>query len=226
MFRRHLSAIRLSFVTLVIGSLVFGSSASMIAARGSLENADASATPGIGTGPAADQFTWLLTTINESANDLTPEIIAEHFHADFLAAVPADQLIATLQKLAHDAAPLTIDEVIQRTDELIHVQLRTRDGAPFVIAMAIEPSHGRIAGLVLQPGTADRGTMASPAASPIASPEASPYAVASVSPPPTLDQVLPAFTTTSSTLRRNGREAMSLLLKGMRPDSLREGRRR
>lgn len=165
----------------------------------------------LGSGPASDQLTWLLDATNTGASDLTEDEIEQHFEADFLASVPAEQIVATTRQLADSAAPLTVDIVIQRTDESIRVRVHGRDGTPLVISLAIDSGSGKIAGLIIEPGGAEAGTDASPMASPVTSPSASPAAAV---PPPEIGDVLPEYEAEVESLRADGRAAVSLLLKG------------
>ncbi|MGB3330980.1 MAG: Cpe/LpqF family protein, partial [Thermomicrobiales bacterium] len=126
-----------------------------------------------GDGLATTQFRWLFDRLNAGATDLTADDITAHFTARFVAAVGIDAIIAELHDIATASAPFTITTVIQQTEDLVHVQAADRSGAPVVIAVSIEHSDGKIAGFIVQPGTAD-APLASPAASPVASPIASP----------------------------------------------------
>ena len=116
----RLSAIR-PHSNAVICCLVLGSGVPGVASG--MNQVDSASAPTIGSGPVADQFSWLLNRVNTSASGLTPELVQAHFHADFLASVPASKLVTTLQALAQDAAPLTVVEVIQQTEKVIQVQV-------------------------------------------------------------------------------------------------------
>jgi len=132
-----------------------------------------------GSGLAARQFVWLLDRVNTGDGDISPQDVEEHFTARFVQAVGADGIVAQVREAATAYAPLTIVEVIQETDDLVHVQARARDGRQVVIAVSIEHSDEKIAGFIFQPGEADlpfASPGASPAPSPAASPSASPQA--------------------------------------------------
>ncbi len=83
----------------------------------------------IPTSPVGAQLEWLLGQLNSGAEKLGPKRTAEHFSPEYLEALPAKDLIATIRDLADALAPVglarfegltaaTAAEVIITTDAI------------------------------------------------------------------------------------------------------------
>lgn len=111
-----------------------------------------------------------METINSGASGTTVEQITQHAGSDFLAKVPAEQLISIFGQLHAQAGVVTIE-----TDSLITSRDMPPTNAKFILAgekdirlttsIAIDRESGKITGLLFQPAAASE---ASPVASPIA----------------------------------------------------------
>ncbi|MGN6483711.1 MAG: Cpe/LpqF family protein, partial [Thermomicrobiales bacterium] len=121
--------------------------ASILIGPGTAPASDTAASPTIDpdSGLAAKQFVWLLDRVNTAGGVLSPEEVDAHFTARFVQAVGTDAIVAQVTTIASAYAPLTLVEVIQETDDLVHVQARARDGRLVVIAVSIEHSDEKIA---------------------------------------------------------------------------------
>jgi beta-lactamase class A len=111
--------------------------------------------------PVGRQLGWILEVLNGGAAALTVADVQQHFGAAFLAAVPADQLIATLRTIAGQAAPVRLVGFAGQPTATQAVALVESGVAPgtFSISIAVDPTPPYlIEGLLLQPVAPSPGT--------------------------------------------------------------------
>lgn len=166
-------------------------------------------------GRLRDQVEWFVGVLDGSEAELTEEVVREHFTPEFLAAIPVDDFIQTIEPLSSMLGEFTIGDVLfDDSGTQARVELISDSGTDQIFIMMLEPDSGLIQGLQIQPGS---GVITEPpgVASPAASPMASPAAVA----PPSMEDVLPQLEAVEDELLRSGREAVEQILAGERPES-------
>jgi hypothetical protein len=126
----------------------------------------ASPNPSVINSPAGVQLQWVIGVINGDLPMPSEAEIAERFNADFLAQVPASQLIGLFQQIQQQNAPVSIDGVTGiPVDLALNVLASDRSGEQFVISIVVEEAEPHlISGLLFQPGNAS----ATPTVSPLA----------------------------------------------------------
>ena len=122
-------------------------------------------------GALGDQIQWVIDTINSGAGTTSAEQITQHVGSDFLAQVPAGQLIALFGQLHAQEGAVTIE-----TDSLVTSRDMPPTNARFILvgekgvrlttSIAIDRESEKLTGLLFQP--AEPASKASPIASPIA----------------------------------------------------------
>ncbi|HEY7031383.1 MAG TPA: serine hydrolase [Thermomicrobiales bacterium] len=111
--------------------------------------------------PVGRQLGWVLGVLNGGAAALTVADVQQHFGPAFLAAVPADQLIATLRAIAGEAAPVRLVGFAGQPTATQAVALVESGVMPgtFSVSIAVDPTPPYlIEGLLLQPVAASPGT--------------------------------------------------------------------
>jgi beta-lactamase class A len=104
--------------------------------------------PGAPATPIGDQLAWVLDAIVKRHGKLERAEIEAHFHASFLAQLPADKAIAIFQQMSTPLADLAIVDVAAEADQL--VARVTARGEKLRISLAIDPPSKQIAGLLIQ----------------------------------------------------------------------------
>jgi hypothetical protein len=139
----------------------------MTTSAGADATPQASPDPSVTNSPAGLQLQWVIGVINGDVPMPDETEIAAHFSSDFLAQVPATQVIALFQQLQQQAAPITIDRVAGiPVDLAIDVLASDRSGQQLVISIVVEEAEPHvISGLVFQPSSAG----ATPTVTPLAS---------------------------------------------------------
>lgn len=129
--------------------------ASSIIAKSASADATPQASPEPATpySPAGLQLQWVVGVINGDVPMPDEAEIATRFNAEFLAQVPAGQLIGLFQQLHDQSAPVTIDGVGGiPTDLALDVLATDRSGMQFVISIVVEEAEPHlIVGLLFQP---------------------------------------------------------------------------
>jgi beta-lactamase class A len=103
--------------------------------------------------PVGQQLEWFLLQLNGDAATLTAADVEQHFAASFLAAVPADQVVAITRQLATQMQPVTLIGFEGTPTENEAVALvSAKDGGRFRILISVEAAEPHlIAGLLVQP---------------------------------------------------------------------------
>lgn len=100
--------------------------------------------PGVPSGPAGDQLSWLLDTLVNKAGKVDVAELEKHFHASFLAQVPAAQVAPLFVQLGAQAKGLELVEVkptdanglvarVHVGDEKLRITLHVNAAAPHQI---------------------------------------------------------------------------------------------
>jgi len=105
----------------------------------------ASATPvpidGLVDTPLGNQLAWFIAAVNDAGATLTEDDIAAHFAPTFLAALPPEQIIATIQGLAAGYGALTLDGLTRPPTGAQAVALVTAAvGIQLAIPLTIDPA--------------------------------------------------------------------------------------
>src|SRR5690606_5736500 len=141
----------------------------------------------IPAGPLRDQVEWILGLLNDPDADVTEDEVAGHFNEDFLAEVPATQVVQIVESLRSELRGVEVTGVEVAPDgQQAQVDVLGNTGLALRIYVVVEPGSGLISGLLFQPGEAQAqdGDATAVAASPVASP------VAAATPPPSTDEIL------------------------------------
>jgi pimeloyl-ACP methyl ester carboxylesterase len=140
----------------------FAGAAAHLALPGSLRAARSrqspvAATPagadGLAGIPLGDQLAWFIDAVNSGGASLTVADIEEHLAPSFLAALPPEQAIATIQGLAAGYGTLTLEGVTRPPTETQAVALVTAEvGVPVALPIRVEDAApSRITGLNVYP---------------------------------------------------------------------------
>jgi beta-lactamase class A len=102
--------------------------------------------------PVGQQLGWLLDALNHGGAGLTKSSLKSHFSPDFLAALPADQLLDVLNHYVEPNAPLTIARFAGPTDQDdLHAILTTATGDWSVVIGVEASGKERINALFFEP---------------------------------------------------------------------------
>ncbi|MDX2088437.1 MAG: serine hydrolase [Kofleriaceae bacterium] len=107
--------------------------------------------PGIPAGPAGDQLAWLLDLLVNKAGKVDTAEIEQHFHATFLAQVPAAQVAPLFAQLGAQAKDLTIVEVKPTDANGLVARVQAGGEKMRVIIHVDAAALHRIDGLLFQP---------------------------------------------------------------------------
>lgn len=110
--------------------------------------------PQLPEGALGEQAQWVLDQLAPDATPTTSEEAQERFSADFLDAVPADQIEPVFAQL-RSAEPVTLVDVTEQAgtgDGSGSAMLRVAGSEPLVITISVD-ADDRISGLLLQPDT-------------------------------------------------------------------------
>jgi hypothetical protein len=101
---------------------------------------------------AGRQLAWLLSIVNGDPAAITPEVVAPHFAAGFLAQVPAAMLAAFLEDDARKVAPLVLVSIAPGATEtrLVAIVRTARDTYRRIIVQ-VTTAPEQFVGLLLQP---------------------------------------------------------------------------
>lgn len=100
-----------------------------------------SSAPMIADTPLGQQLSWVLAQVNGGAPSLDTDTVAAHFTDDFLAVLPADQLIGILQQLAAQLPPVAVGRVEgSLADMSAAALLLTADQEQWRVTISVEPA--------------------------------------------------------------------------------------
>jgi len=165
----------------------------------------------IPAGPLRDQVEWVLGLLNDPDADVTEDEVAGHFNEDFLAEVPATQVVQIVESLRAELRGVEVTGVEVAPDgQQAQVDVLGNTGLALRIYVVVEPGSGLISGLLFQPGEAPAqdGDATAVAASPVASP------VAAATPPPSTDEILADYQAAVDELMSAGRAVTDALISG------------
>src|SRR6478735_6840513 len=105
--------------------------------------------------PAGRQLQWVLDVINGVAPMPTEQVIGDHFGNDFLAQVPAAQLISVFVRFASQSTGAQVVEIVGISTPLL-LDAIIEDGGEghvkYVVSIRVEQqSPNKISGLLFQP---------------------------------------------------------------------------
>jgi beta-lactamase class A len=102
--------------------------------------------------PVGRQLGWLLDALNNDGEGLTKSALKSHFSPDFLAALPADQLLDVLMHYVEPNAPLNVARFAGPTDQDdLHAILTTAKGDWSVVIGVEASGRRRINALFFEP---------------------------------------------------------------------------
>lgn len=163
----------------------------------------------IPAGPLRDQVEWILGLLNDPDADVTEDEVAGHFNEDFLAEVPATQVVQIVESLRAELRGVEVTGVEVAPDvQQAQVDVLGNTGLALRIYVVVEPGSGLISGLLFQPGEAQDGDATAVAASPVASP------IAAATPPPSTDEILADYQAAVDELMSAGRAVTDALISG------------
>lgn len=105
-------------------------------------------------GALRDQSQWVLDHLASDATGPTAQEAAQRFSAEFLAQVPADQIAPVLAEV-REGPPLTlagVGAVQEHPDGIMATELTLSGDEPLRLSISVD-ADGRIAGLLIQPGS-------------------------------------------------------------------------
>jgi beta-lactamase class A len=111
----------------------------------------ASRFPGVPTGPAGDQLSWLLDTLVNKAGKVETAELEAHFHSTFLAQAPAAQVAPLFAQLGAQMKGLTIVEVKPTDTNGLVARVQAGDEKLRIIIHVNAASPHQIDGLLFQP---------------------------------------------------------------------------
>jgi beta-lactamase class A len=94
--------------------------------------------------PAGDQLTWVL----QHGGTATDDELRQHFSADFLQAVPADQLRAGLK----DGPDTTIVNITKSDDTSLDAIVKLEGDTKFQLSIVVDATSHLITGFLIRPG--------------------------------------------------------------------------
>jgi beta-lactamase class A len=100
------------------------------------------------------QLAWIVDVVNTRGGEVAADEVTARFNAEFLASVPADQLVATMKGLAAQLGALTLTSVTAPLDGALIAKVDTKAGK-LVIKIGLDAA-GQIAGLLFTPDAGDR----------------------------------------------------------------------
>jgi pimeloyl-ACP methyl ester carboxylesterase len=118
--------------------------------------------------PLSDALDWLLAALNDRGSSLTAADVTDRIAPDFLAAVPAEQIVGIVQQFAAAFAPVSLDGFTRPpTATQVNALLTTAIGVPLVIPISIEdaPPH-RMTGVNFAPAPPPSGVQLEPTVDP------------------------------------------------------------
>jgi hypothetical protein len=120
-------------------------------------------------GPLGEQIQWVIDLLNGDPADITVEEIDAHLTPEFLAEVPADEIVDGLSQVAGSGPFIIEDNMIITTMDLPATNgwlvLVGDDAVRIEVSIQIDRDSGLITGLLVEPASG-----ATPGASPVASP--------------------------------------------------------
>lgn len=159
-------------------------------------------------GALRDHAAWFIRVLGDPEYDLSEGEVAEHFSSAFLAQVPADQVMMTVEQLQPLLGEITIGRIAKASDETqAGIQLIGDTGVRMFLTLWIDPGDGLISGMLIEPEKVE----ATPLATASASAMASPVVVARI---PGMDEILPAYEDARDQLLSQGRDLVEALLVG------------
>lgn len=168
-------------------------------------------------GPLRNQVEWILGLLNDPDVEIVADEVAEHFNEDFLAEVPAGQMVQIVESLRAELRGITVTGIEVAPDgHQAQVDVLGNTGVAVRMFVVVETGSGLISGILFQPGEASaRGEQATPvAATPIASP------VVTAEAPPTTDEILADYQARVDEVLSLGRAFTDAFLAGDRETML------
>jgi pimeloyl-ACP methyl ester carboxylesterase len=132
---------------------------------------DKSSVPGP-TSPLNNQIAWLLETLRDGADHLTPDNLSERFSATFLELMPADAIIGLIQKMGSTLHGFSHAGFTRQPTEIqANIFLTAQDRLGWVAPISVqqEAPH-RITGLAFAPVPVPDGITLSPPVDPSGTP--------------------------------------------------------
>jgi hypothetical protein len=162
-------------------------------------------------GPLRNQVEWILGLLNDPDVEIVEDEVAEHFNEDFLAEVPAGQMVQIVESLRAELRGITVTGIEVAPDgHQAQVDVLGNTGVAVRMFVVVEPGSGLISGILFQPGEASaRGEQATPVA---ATPMASPVVTAEA--PPTTAEILADYQVAVEELTAVGRAVTDAVLSG------------
>jgi beta-lactamase class A len=110
--------------------------------------------------PIGQQLTWLLGAMNGNPDEITADIVTQHFAPEFLQQVPAAQLVPILKQTAMAYAPFVLTGFASPpTDTQASALVQSHSGQMLSVQIAVTPdAPHQIIGLLFQPAPAASGT--------------------------------------------------------------------
>jgi hypothetical protein len=191
---------------------VFAAGAAGLAMPGVIEGFAQDALAELPEGPLREQVVWFIDTMNSAPDSVTAGEIAEHFSEEFLAQVPAADMLAIVEQMKPLMGRVIVVQATPDTTGFeASVLLAGGTGLYLQLTMVVNPESGLIDGLLLQPAEAPDAAAPAAVASPAASAAASPVAVAS---PPATGEILADYQSASGALLTAGRELTEAFIAG------------
>ena len=100
--------------------------------------------------PERVQLKWVIDALNSRAGKVPAAEITAHFHETFIAKVPPTQLGTIMEQLAHELAPITINEVTSPAPGKLIAKIEGK-GQKLRVVLGLDAKTGKMETLLFQP---------------------------------------------------------------------------